>query len=455
MDFFFKHKVRGLLEKPLHHSTTWYRVPVSGWIVPPERVNYIEISLNDREPQRINLNTDSRPDVRVHFPRVPEIDRAGFYGTIEIGEQEGRYDLEIRAILKGGESYSLGKRTVINSKKFIAQSPRFFHIGLTTRCNMSCIMCPVHGRDPPQGKKFAEIEAPVLARAFEGLNAFSGSVQRFFLADYGEPLLYPGIFEVISRVREICPHASIHMNTNGALLDEEIIHKIIDSELNEIAISLDAATKGTYEKIRKNSDFDLVVGNLERLVRMKKEYGKNSLTIHSNFVMLKSNIEELPEYVRLAGGIGVDLIVAIHPFGIFSGDSSELLLEKNSEGGRSVPDNYMDIIREANRIAGKGNFPVAISSQQSIGPLFTQRFECRCHGASIPHILPDGDVFPCSVLSAKGFSKNSPVKPFGNLNEKTMEEIWQSAEYSEFRSSFFEGRLPHPLCRQCVKYYNF
>ena len=211
----------------------------------------------------------------------------------------------------------------------------------------------------------------------------------------------------------------------------------------------------TYQKIRRNGDFDRVVANLGQMVRMKKEYGKDALKIHSGFVMMKSNIGELPDYIRLAGGIGVDLIIAIHPFGIFSGDAPELLLEKNSQGSLCMPEAYMKMIREAHEIAKKGRYPVSISSQQSTDPPFTPRFECRCHAASLPHILPDGDVFPCGVISAKGFEKNSSIKPFGNLNNSSLEEIWQSGPYTEFRKAMFEGALPHPLCRQCVKYYNF
>jgi len=455
MGFFNKTKILGCLDRPLHNSVTWNRVPVSGWVIPPNKVNCIEVSINNREQQKISMNTDSRPDIGMHFSRIANTEQAGFYGNVHLGSDEGRYEMEIRALLDGGDSYSLGKRSIFNSKNFFSQTPRFFHLGLTTRCNLSCKMCPVHVKEPTNREKIGDIGPLVLSRALTGLEASSKSVQRFFLADYGEPLLYPDIFKVISRVHEICPHASIHMNTNGVFLTGDMIKKIIDSDLNEISISLDAATKGTYQIIRRNGNFDRVVANLAKLVQMKKEYGKDTLQIHSGFVLLKSNIAELPDYVRLTGKIGVNLIVAIHPFGIFSGDAPELILEKNPKGNLYVPDVYMRIIRKAHKIAKQGNFQVSISSQQSTDPPFTPRFECRCHAASLPHVLPNGDVFPCGVLSAKSFEKISSIKPFGNLNNCSLEEIWLSAHYTEFRRAMFEGALPHPLCRQCTKYYNF
>ena len=157
MRFFDKNKIIGFLDRPLHNSITWFRVPLSGWFIPPGKVEYIEVSIDNCVQQKIPMNTDSRPDIGMHFSHVRDAGQAGFYGIAHLGPNEGRYEMEVRAVLHGGGSYSLGKRSIINSRKFITQPPRFFHLGLTTRCNLSCIMCPVHAKEPLNREKIGEL----------------------------------------------------------------------------------------------------------------------------------------------------------------------------------------------------------------------------------------------------------------------------------------------------------
>ena len=449
MRLFGKKKIKSYLDKPIHNHMYWYKIPVNGWIIPPKKVQFIEVTINDCDKQRIAIGTDCRPDLQDVFPSIRDAAKGGFYGTIHLGDSEGIYEMEFRAKLEGGESHFLGKRKIINSKKVIVQPPTLFHLGLTTRCNISCTMCPVHNNEMIHANQFRDIEPPVLSQALKDLEENAKSIQRIILTDFGEPFLYKDIFEVIEQLHQICPTASIFVNTNGLMLTENIIQKIIDSHLNEISFSLDAVTNSTHEKIRKNSDFDTVITNLKRIVQMKREFGKNSLKILSNFVIMKSNICELSDYVRLTGELGVDLIVAVNPFGIFPSDSSELLFKGFPK--EEIRDcSYRDILKETRKIAGKQKYPLVIIPDHSTAP----RLDCRCYGASLPRIAPNGDVFPCSVFSVKGYEKDSNISPFGNLNTNSLQEIWRSEIYYQFRKSFYEGKLPHPLCQKCSKYYN-
>ena len=49
------------------------------------------------------------------------------------------------------------------------------------------------------------------------------------------------------------------MVTNGLLMNREWSRNLVRMNVSKISISLDGATKETYEKIRKGGDFDKVI----------------------------------------------------------------------------------------------------------------------------------------------------------------------------------------------------
>ena len=71
---------------------------------------------------------------------------------------------------------------------------------------------------------------------------------------------------------------------------------------------------------------------------------------------------------------------------------------------------------------------------------------CDLNPLRILFISADGDVSPCVYTSLTGQSSiprvfegralEVPVVRFGNLNEQTLAQIWDSAAYREFRAPF-------------------
>ena len=287
-------EIASCLDKPVSKDKFWYTIPVRGWVVPPQEVRSLRIFVNESHVRDIVPGSEFRPDVARAFPGIHDAGMGGFDELVTVGGREGKLTIAVHALKTNGDEIPLGSRTVVNTRDAIFRAPRFFHLGLTSHCNLSCSMCPVHGNVHADRTKFTMIPPAVLSGALEGLQYYSRSIQRIFLADYGEPFLYPEIFEVIRRVSRICPRASIFINTNGTLLPGPVQKKIIDSALTDIAFSLDAATKKTYESIRAGSDFGLVVDTIRSLVKMKRATNRKFPRVITNFVLMRSNISELP-----------------------------------------------------------------------------------------------------------------------------------------------------------------
>jgi radical SAM protein with 4Fe4S-binding SPASM domain len=86
----------------------------------------------------------------------------------------------------------------------------------------------------------------------------------------GEPFLHPKLFDMINACKQ-CTTAKVMLSTNGSLLSKDTVKKIVDSGLDEIIISLDAASdQKTYKAIKEGGDLPIVNSNVEYLLHHNK-----------------------------------------------------------------------------------------------------------------------------------------------------------------------------------------
>lgn len=227
-----------------------------------------------------------------------------------------------------------------------------------------------------------------------------GRSKTSYLHQIGEPLLHKGIIEMINYVADAGIRTSI--STNGMILEGEWHKKICDSKLDELTIAMDGMTKETYEHYRVGGDFERVMNNLDNFLKFRKEYGRGP-RVEAQIIQMKENDGDIKsfdeKYGPLTEGIGV---VRIKPYSRFAG--------------------YVD---------DHGN----VQTQ----PL---RFNCSKVKSHIT-IHWNGDVVICCRDFA-GFTK------VGNVHEQSVEEIWHSDTYQEYRRQHeqqdFAGNL---LCKDC------
>ena len=200
------------------------------------------------------------------------------------------------------ENMIRGNEACDNGELKFAAFPQFIGLESTTKCNIDCIQCglkshPLKNRDIPDAVLSALDAGGYLDRATSLL-----------FSDYGETLMGSRFELLLDLVaRHDVPVSSFF--TNGTLLTETMARRIVDARVRLIMVSVDAATKATYEAIRRRSDFDLVVSNIEMLQRIKRERGSTWPRLHFNCVGMRSNIDELPDLVRLADRLGVEAVV--------------------------------------------------------------------------------------------------------------------------------------------------
>ena len=102
-------------------------------------------------------------------------------------------------------------------------------------------------------------------------------IKRVHLHNYGEPLLDERLAEKISYAKSRGMNVKIF--TNASLLKKEKARKILDAGIDEIKISMDGVTKGTFERIRKNLKFEDVIEGIENVIKIKGDRQKPFISL--------------------------------------------------------------------------------------------------------------------------------------------------------------------------------
>lgn len=310
--------------------------------------------------------------------------------------------------------------------------PLFAHIEVTTKCNIRCVQCPridflssgVFGdrANPSKGEN-------IIWDIFRSVIPILPYVNLCVVSGFGEPLLYPHLREAIEIIRRL--GADIHFTTNGLLLNSEMAHFLIQKQASIIAISLDAATRNTYDSIRIGSNFEEVVRNIRSFALLKKKMHSARPEIRLDFIAMRRNIEELPQFVELAYRLGADTVLV------------DYLRVHNDEMKGDCLYFYQDLankyIFDARNIAQKLGIRIndyGLFGQNTIEKEATLT-KCKDPWNRV-YIQFDGTVYPCCLCKT----------PMGSLRSSSIAEIWNSQAYRDLRYSFILGNPPEH-CKYC------
>lgn len=170
--------------------------------------------------------------------------------------------------------------------------PEHVYFSLTSRCSLRCQMCDVARASsrPEDELNTSEIKEIILQIKFLGAKhiIFSG----------GEPFLREDLLEILEFAlsKKI---ENVALITNGLLLDEQVIERLIKIKLTHITVSLDGIEK-TNDAIRGEGTFKKIVDNLDRLIFYKEKLSSRLPTIGINFTIMNKNITDMLEMVKFA-----------------------------------------------------------------------------------------------------------------------------------------------------------
>jgi MoaA/NifB/PqqE/SkfB family radical SAM enzyme len=259
---------------------------------------------------------------------------------------------------------SLAEAEFVAGATIIRSTPVIIGLESTSRCNLRCVMCP---------HVIGEVSRPkhLDDAIVEKMRTFVRQSGEIALHGIGEPTNSPAFWRVLADLppRDQCRAV---VNSNFTVVDADKIEQLVASNLTVINVSLDAATEPTYRRIRGFS-FAKVLGNIEQFLAHRHSRGQAFPQLVINMTLMRSNIDELPEFMRLAHRLGVDRVAIWHLNHESEENMARYVIERDGwtfnyalEGLWNYPALSDKRIREAIALSEKLSVPLYLDHNKSV-----------------------------------------------------------------------------------------
>ncbi len=274
-------------------------------------------------------------------------------------------------------------------------------VELAAACNLDCIMCPV----PTTSRPRMLMEPALYRDVIDQLASEHGFV--LLPQGFGETMLHAKWAELVGYAVEkgVRP---IVMLTNGTLLNQKNIERLLDLAIDFLVISIDGVTPETYASVRVGGDLTKVEANVRRLIEMRGSRPSPKLVLR--IIRMNETRQEIEA---------------------FSQRWSPLL----REGDQINVNEYNDWSGKVDDRSIEGLHPSA------------DRSACRMLWRNLS-IHADGKVSACCHDSEDELI-------VGDLRSgETVQQIWSGEKLAELRCIHQEGRFEElPICAGCKNWW--
>ncbi|MFW9770582.1 MAG: radical SAM protein [Candidatus Thorarchaeota archaeon] len=148
----------------------------------------------------------------------------------------------------------------------VDRSTNVIELKPVTLCNLKCKYCFVNAGD--YSTNFIVNSAYLIEEVKKAINIKGSYNIEIHLAPYGEILLYPELYKLLSQLWELEGIKIISMQSNGLLLSKEIIKKLSKFNLTRINISLNTLNekKASYLCDCKQYNLENLIENIHLLL---------------------------------------------------------------------------------------------------------------------------------------------------------------------------------------------
>ena len=327
----------------------------------------------------------------------------------------------------------------VESRSTEAAPPVCLYLEVTNRCNLLCETCP---------RTFEDLEPPADMSwdLFTRIVDQAEGVSRAVLHGVGEPMLVKDLPRMIRYLKARGIYTLF--NTNGTLLARTKRRELIETGLDELRVSLDAAEAESYQRVRGKPFFDRIVKNVRAFTELQGEMGASLPRVSLWLTGLKETVAELPAFMRLAASMGVAevhlqrLVFDEAGFGMARAESSlfestlaeeEVAIAEAAAVGRAL-----GISLDASGATEPG---LSLKKQSGDKPWSL----CR-RPWSLMYFTAHGRALPCCIspFSARGYETYT----LGDATQEDLRAMWNGPLYQAFRTQLLSDAPPKP-CQGC------
>ena len=274
-----------------------------------------------------------------------------------------------------------------------AAFPNTVNIELINKCNYKCAMCYTVNHEGAGISINFEDFKKIIDECKEN------NLLSLFIANGSEPLIFKDFRKYIEYAATKIPDIAVF--TNALKLNQDTADFLIESGVTRINISLDAATKETYKKIR-GGDLEFIENNIEYLLKQKTKLSRPLVRV--SFCVQEENLHEIDLFKqKWEGRVDSVEFQSLHKF-----DS-------------------LDNIKEINNLSG-----VTLNSSENF---------CASPFGYIA-IWSNGDISPCCSFFGQKLV-------LGNIKLSTIGESWRSALSKKIRDGF-NNQKTCGVCEECL-----
>jgi MoaA/NifB/PqqE/SkfB family radical SAM enzyme len=312
----------------------------------------------------------------------------------------------------------------------------YMAVDISGLCHLHCRMCSL--------PKWFRHRGVMPLEAYKKLESVLSEINHVELQSNCEPLLNGRIVEFIRFTKKVNKKIKVSFITNGLLLTSSLISQMLKAGVNKISVSIDGATKETYENIRAGANFEKVIENIGELVRQQRFHEETLEPLEFIAVASKMNVKELPGIIDLAKKCEVPR-VAVNGLEAYDKEmAGNVLYVQASEKISLKYARVFSAMRDKALCYGiELKLPLLKAVPYSV---------CHFKGCVVNW---DGSVSPCPVLTYRrpywyfGQKHMHSRIVFGNINQENFWNIWNSQEFVAFRKHMQNGCLPR-CCSQCL-----
>ncbi len=157
-------------------------------------------------------------------------------------------------------------------------------------CNLACTMC--------RSELISRPENDTTTKTLERLESIWSELMEISPATAGEPLFIKPIRALLESDTLSRNGVAVELVTNATLLSERGWSGIAHNHFSYVKVSADSVDPERFEQIRRLGRFDRLLEGVERLAALRREGTIDGLQLA--MVVMRSNYEELPDFVRFA-----------------------------------------------------------------------------------------------------------------------------------------------------------
>ncbi len=295
--------------------------------------------------------------------------------------------------------------------------PFWSHLDLTYHCNTDCIHCYCQHMDESFGGKHANKDLTT-REAFDVIDQLAEAGSLHLTLSGGELFVRKDFFDIAfyaSREK----HFALKLFTNGTIMTDKMVERLVELAPVVIEISLQGATAEVHDAIVNRP------GSFERVVRCVKQLRENGINVVLKSTIMEPNYHQVDAMEKMAKALdtqGYRTTIEVSPKN--DGDRSVMKYQINDE----------QIFEYMSR-----DVPTPPAYDKPI-PVEEARNKQTCGTGTVAcYISPYGDVYPCIQL----------LISMGNIRERPFKEIWEADSELRRKLDSIQKYGDLPDCATC------